>query len=141
MTPHAADNPYAELARQKKAHKIADHITANDLPLALLEEAGDDFWATCAEQAGCNKPSKETIDLVLSIIRQKSAASGLPAREQRPAPSASTAERPRASRAEGRPAAAPTSEEVFAELDASYAVDDDPFEGLPASPSPWRGLG
>lgn len=141
MTPHIATNPHEEAARLRKAYALADCAQAHELPLDLLEQAGPEFWATCAEQAGCNPPSDKTIGLVISIVRERVAASGSPTHEQRPAPSASTAERPAASQAEGRPAAAPTESEVWDELDASYRGDDDPFEGLPASPSPWRGLG
>lgn len=142
MTPHSVDNPYAENARLKKAHALAQCAIANELPLELLEEAGDEFWVTLAAQAGCKVPSAKTIDLVISIIRQCVAASGIPAHEQRPAPRASTASHQHASpRAEGRSAAAPTESSVWDELDASYKADDDPFEGLPTSPSPWSGLG
>lgn len=150
---HAVTNPHEEAARLRKAYKLADCAQAHELPLELLEEAGDDFWKTCAEQAGCNPPSRATIDLVISIVRKRSAAARVPRPEQRPAPTASKAtNRPANGEtpAQGRSAARPSTDEVFAELDASYRADDpnyretgydDPFEGLDASPGPWSGLG
>ena len=87
MAPHVATNGYEEAARLRKATKLADY--AADLPIEMLEEAGSDFWKTCAGAAGCNPPSDKTIDLAISLIRQRTAASGAPSlshRERRPAP-------------------------------------------------------
>lgn len=85
--PHVASNPYKEAARLRKAYKLADY--AADLPIEMLEVAGVDFWKTLADQSGCNPPSKATVDLALSLIRQRTATSGAPSlshREQQPAP-------------------------------------------------------
>jgi hypothetical protein len=152
MTPHSVSNPYQELGRQKKATKLADHFCGQaDVTESLVEDlelATPEWWNLLAEAAGCKVPSTETIALTISLIRQRcSTASDSPVREQRPAPTAaskvSTSNRntldPRS------PAVDP-----FAELEASYENDatdyaetgySDPFEGIDASPSPWKGLG
>jgi hypothetical protein len=92
MAPHVATNPYAELARQKKATKLADYICGQteitDEVVSDLEHAGRDWWVLAAKRAHVNEPSGKTINLTLSIIRQRNAtASGASTpRERRPAP-------------------------------------------------------
>lgn len=125
MTPHVTDNPYAELARQKKATKLADHlcaqVTITDAVIADLELVDQDWWNLLADSAGCNQPSTATIDLAISLIRQRISTAREPLPETgdlRPAPASKVADIP----AQGPPAV-------------------DPFDGLDASPSPWSGLG
>lgn len=75
MTPHLADpNIYAEHARQRKAHQLADWLEAHDFAGVTIEGLTDlptPWWKAVAAHAGCNPPSPQTIAVVIETLRRR----------------------------------------------------------------------
>lgn len=72
-----AVNPWALLRRQEKATKLAAVLRENRVTAANVRELlernnkpAEEFWALCAQKAGCHPPSLTTKKLVADLLER-----------------------------------------------------------------------
>jgi hypothetical protein len=81
VSPHLAQNPQAELARHRKAIRLAEALLAQNVTAELVEGISwtDPFWTKVAENATVREGSKvhpphskATVDEVIAELRRRS---------------------------------------------------------------------
>lgn len=59
------------LARERKALKLANLCAHAKITAAEAESASEADWLMAAKAAGCHPPSKETVKLVIQMLRDR----------------------------------------------------------------------
>jgi hypothetical protein len=70
-TNEKPESIYAVLNRDKKAMRLADFLVKCGVTAADCATASDADWKMAAEGAGVRPPSKATIDIVVSMLKER----------------------------------------------------------------------